>query len=836
MFKLLVVVVVIGGGAAVERTPRRTAARAVGKEGFEEEEAKKKKKKSVGCLIVGLGGNNGVTVVAGLVANRRKVEWEGSKRKCEADWTGCVTQQASRREAYELCAFEDAKIGGWDVRETRLGDALVEARILDPTLASEVRDEMNTMGVWPGVWDPEYIGETQHATATRTIEGSIPEKLERVRRDIRGFREGVDGHTTVVWSASVEAPSALDPELVSTADRLLETLSDSRIERVPPSLVYAAAAALEGCSFVNGGSQDTICPGLEELFARHGGYCLGTDFKAGQTKFKSAAVEYLQALALRVKVVASSNHLGNNDMKSLLGRPQRDAKLRVKSDIFPPDSTIESHVVSVMYAPYVGDEKRDFVEYTSEAFLSQLHTMVTYTRCSDSVLCAPLIIDACVWCDAFRRRRVPRSEVEKALAYLFKVSSSSSSENSYYFFAQMRDLEEACRQHLRRRRATTTAGEPPLVACAGLACLDLELGRASTPSSLESIATFRGTTEKPGGSAPQVATALAGLGQRCVVVSNLGDDAPGARLRSLLAEIGVECLGRGGSTGVAVVPVFEAGGRGCYFDPGANADFGPEDVAAALKDLEDDDVAALHVGYPHLLPSLCGDALADVLVDSAAKSLLTSLDLNGIQPHHRLGDAVLPKRATAAVDVLHANRREAATLLGQTDANLSDLARDLARQSGAALVSVTDGANGAVLVVADADRLGASSIPLAWASSEARVPAYSPAGATTVNANGAGDAFVAGLITGALRAKSDDATSFSLDHVGKLAALAAYLRVVRAPPMHLSDIVDALDAADAGNRSILLDDESAHSSFVLPPELPIAERPPPRQDAPPGLP
>ena len=42
---------------------------------------------------------------------------------------------------------------------------------------------------------------------------------------------------------------------------------------------------------MNGGSQDTVAPGLCELAERRGAYALGTDFKAGQTKFKTAAVE-----------------------------------------------------------------------------------------------------------------------------------------------------------------------------------------------------------------------------------------------------------------------------------------------------------------------------------------------------------------------------------------------------------------------------------------------------------------------------------------------------------------------------------------------------------------
>ena len=56
--------------------------------------------------------------------------------------------------------------------------------------------------------------------------------------------------------------------------------------------------------------------------------------KAGQTKFKTAALEYVRALGLDPRVMASSNHLGNNDMKNLLAPALCKAKMRVKEDIF----------------------------------------------------------------------------------------------------------------------------------------------------------------------------------------------------------------------------------------------------------------------------------------------------------------------------------------------------------------------------------------------------------------------------------------------------------------------------------------------------------------------
>jgi myo-inositol-1-phosphate synthase len=54
-----------------------------------------------------------------------------------------------------------------------------------------------------------------------------------------------------------------------TASDLLDSIDMTEEERggpLPPSLLYATAAHLEGCSFINGGSQNTLaCPGLTDL-------------------------------------------------------------------------------------------------------------------------------------------------------------------------------------------------------------------------------------------------------------------------------------------------------------------------------------------------------------------------------------------------------------------------------------------------------------------------------------------------------------------------------------------------------------------------------------------
>ncbi|MEM1009153.1 MAG: inositol-3-phosphate synthase, partial [Myxococcota bacterium] len=424
----------------------------------------------VGLLIVGLGGNNGVTLLAGHLANAQKLAWETSAagRVQAPNWNGCITQLPTKgggvgfQDRYPLANFQNACVGGWDIRSTPLGDALYESRVLEYDLVRQVREEMNQLPIWKGIYEASFLGESQHATATHIQSPTnFKEAVELLRQDIRTFKETkqIDGHTTVMWSASVERPADVEYE---TAQELLKAIETSTEDDISPSMLYAVAAALEGCSFVNGGSQNTLSAAMSQLFETQTrsslsswqhvvttpAYLLGTDFKAGQTKFKTAAVEYLRALGLEPRVIGSSNHLGNNDMLNLTSPKTVKAKLRVKKNIFEPwqEHNLD-HQVKVMYTPMMLDEKRDVVEYTSLGFLNCPHTMLTYTRCMDSILCVPLMIDSAVWCDLFARCGVPTEAVARATAYLFKVPEGGAQGVDPGFQKQMQELEVALKQY-----------------------------------------------------------------------------------------------------------------------------------------------------------------------------------------------------------------------------------------------------------------------------------------------------------------------------------------------------------------------------------------------------
>lgn len=101
-----------------------------------------------------------------------------------------------------------------------------------------------------------------------------------------------------------------------TAENLLKAIEEGHSE-IAPSTIFAVASILEKAPFINGSPQNTFVPGAIELAEKHHAFIGGDDFKSGQTKMKSALVDFLINAGIKVTSIASYNHLGNNDGKNL---------------------------------------------------------------------------------------------------------------------------------------------------------------------------------------------------------------------------------------------------------------------------------------------------------------------------------------------------------------------------------------------------------------------------------------------------------------------------------------------------------------------------------------
>ncbi|KAL1838368.1 hypothetical protein VTK73DRAFT_4346 [Phialemonium thermophilum] len=206
----------------------------------------------------------------------------------------------------------------------------------------------------------------------------------------------------VLWTANTERYADILEGVNDTADNLLKAIEAGH-EEVAPSTVFAVASILEGAPFINGSPQNTFVPGAIELAERHGAFVGGDDFKSGQTKMKSALVDFLINAGIRLTSIASYNHLGNNDGKNLSSQRQFRSKEISKSTVV--DDMVEAnsvlykdgehpdHTVVIKYMPAVGDNKRALDEYYAEIFLGGHQTISIFNVCEDSLLASPLIID-----------------------------------------------------------------------------------------------------------------------------------------------------------------------------------------------------------------------------------------------------------------------------------------------------------------------------------------------------------------------------------------------------------------------------------------------------------
>eukprot|EP00914_Ancora_sagittata_P004975 GHVO01010345.1.p1 GENE.GHVO01010345.1~~GHVO01010345.1.p1 ORF type:complete len:538 (+),score=93.89 GHVO01010345.1:416-2029(+) len=423
-----------------------------------------------GVMIIGIGGNNGTTVCAGLMANKRKLTWETKEGIQESNWYGSLTQASTMRigtdattgmdrfmplkDVVPFVNPEDWIVGGWDISKMPLGDAMRRAKVMDISLQNQVYEDMQKIVPLPSIYIPEFIALNQSDRADNTLTGTIEEMLATVREQIKDFKtKNALDKVVIIWSGNTEKMCPIEKGVNDTARTLMDTIKANNIKKISPSTIYCVASILEGCSYINGSPQNTFVPGVVDLALLHGVFLGGDDFKSGQTKVKSTLVDFLISAGVKPRSIVSYNHLGNNDGVNLsqqdMFRSKEISKSSVVDDMVQsnqylyPDAKNPDHVVVIKYVPYVGDSKRALDEYTSEIFMGGKNTIVVHNTCEDSLLAAPLIVDLVViteFCErlSFSENQGPFERMHSVLSILSylckapKVPDSSPVVNSLF--------------------------------------------------------------------------------------------------------------------------------------------------------------------------------------------------------------------------------------------------------------------------------------------------------------------------------------------------------------------------------------------------------------------
>lgn len=138
--------------------------------------------------------------------------------KQSANYFGSVTQSSTvhlgwngKQQVYvpfnsilPLVDPNDLVIDGWDINNANLYEAMLRARVYEPTLIEQLRPYMEDIIPKPSIYYPDFIASNQGDRVNHVIPGTTKkEHLEHIRRDIREFKEkhslGIHQHYSVKY-------------------------------------------------------------------------------------------------------------------------------------------------------------------------------------------------------------------------------------------------------------------------------------------------------------------------------------------------------------------------------------------------------------------------------------------------------------------------------------------------------------------------------------------------------------------------------------------------------------------------------------------------------------
>jgi len=167
-----------------------------------------KKVPKLGVMLVGLGGNNGSTLVAGILANKHKLSWETKNGTQQANFYGSFTQCATCHVGFKYDkatgALEDVYkpvkdilpmvdpvdfvITGWDISKTNLYDACKRSKVLEPDLIRQLKGELEAITPLPAALNGDFIASNQADRADNVVTGTNAEIVKKLRSDIQQMK------------------------------------------------------------------------------------------------------------------------------------------------------------------------------------------------------------------------------------------------------------------------------------------------------------------------------------------------------------------------------------------------------------------------------------------------------------------------------------------------------------------------------------------------------------------------------------------------------------------------------------------------------------------------
>ena len=392
----------------------------------------------LGVLCVGLGAVSTTLITGTLMARKGLANPVGSFTQLGKMRVGRGDKKQYKHvgDIVPLTNLKDIVFGAWDVFTDNAYESALYCQVLKKEDIEPVRDELERIKPMKACFDPEYAKNLVDPQF-----GRVPDPLwampndtrwnyaQNLRRDIQNFKKenGCD-RVIVFWIASTESYTPRNEAVHGSIAGLEAAMKADDCKHLPPSMIYAYAALMEGCPFIMGAPNVCVdIPAFFELSKKQGLPIVGKDFKSGQTMMKSAMAPIFRTRLLGVEGWFSTNILGNRDGQ-VIEHPDNFETKRIskassiewilEQDEYPELYTDIYHKVKINYYPPRKDNKESWDNIDIFGWMNYPMQIKVNFLCRDSILAAPICLDLLIFTDLALRAGM--SGVQEWLSFYVK--------------------------------------------------------------------------------------------------------------------------------------------------------------------------------------------------------------------------------------------------------------------------------------------------------------------------------------------------------------------------------------------------------------------------------
>lgn len=419
----------------------------------------------LGVLCVGLGGVASTLIVGTLMARKGLAKPIGAFSQIGKMRVGrgADKQYLSVGEIIPMTDLNDVVFGAWDIFTDNAYESALYCQVLKKEDIEPVREELEAIKPMKACYDPFYADNLLNPEFGRVPDPvwAKPEDTrwnwaQALREDIRNFKqENSCDRVIVFWIASTEYYIPRNDAVHGSLATFEAAMKADDKMNLPPSMIYAYAAMMEGCPFIMGAPNLCVdIPAMFELAQKNNLPIIGKDFKSGQTMMKSALAPTFKTRLLGVEGWFSTNILGNRDGQVTDNPMNFETKRISKSS--PVEWILEEeeypelysniyHKVKINYYPTRKDDKESWDNIDIFGWMNYPMQIKVNFLCKDSILAAPICLDLMLFADVALRAGM--SGVQHWLSFYVKKPMTYDDERPVHdLFQQFAMLKNKIRE------------------------------------------------------------------------------------------------------------------------------------------------------------------------------------------------------------------------------------------------------------------------------------------------------------------------------------------------------------------------------------------------------